>query len=191
MEGRFARQVSFICVAGLLLLPACTQSPPPTPPSSTSPTTTPTATTSPTPGGAPSTTTATATATDEQLAIKAVERFYDELNKAVVSLSTKEFRTTYKPGCEPCDQAANKIDSTAAAGRRFEGGRVSVGAIKVVDRATTIQMFTLEARVSSVPMTVRDSAGHIVESDQGATADKFIRVFKFRERWIISGLGDL
>lgn len=140
--GRFARRISLFSVAGMLLLPACTQSPPATPRSSTSPATGPIALPTQAPGGAPTTTT---TATDEQLAIKAIERFYDELNKAVVSLSTKEFRTTYKPGCEPCDQAANKIDSTAAAGRRFEGGRVTVGGIKVVDSATTIQMFMLEA----------------------------------------------
>ncbi len=189
MEVRFARQVSFICVAGLLLLPACTQSPPPTPPSSTSPTTTPTATTSPTPGGAPSTT--TTAATDEQLAIKAVERFYDELNKGMIALSSKNFRTTYKPGCEACDQAANKIDSTGAAGRRFEGGHFAVTGIRVTGRPTNTRLLKLEGTVTSAPISVRDSSGRVVESDPGDSGPKFFILFQSENGWQISGMGDV
>jgi hypothetical protein len=187
MVGRFARRASLLPVAGLLVFPACTQNP--APPSSTSPVTAPIATTSQVPGDGATTT--HTPATDEQLAIKAVERFYDEFNKAVVSLSTKEFRTTYKPGCEICDQAASKVDSTAAAGLRFEGGRISVGDIRVVSRAPSIQMYTLQARVFSTPVAVKDSTGRTVESDQGASATKFFRVFKADRGWIVSGLGDL
>ena len=108
-----------------------------------------------------------------------------------MSLSTKEFRTTYKAGCEICEQAANKVDSTAAAGRRFEGGRISVTDIVVVGQATSNQMYTLNARVSSTPVAVKDATGRTVESDQGASAMKFFRVFKTDRGWIISGLGDL
>jgi hypothetical protein len=189
MEVRFARQVSFVCVAVAgLLLPACTQSPPPAPPSSTSPTPIPIATTSPTSAGAPSTT--TTAATDEQLAIKAVERYYEELNKAVVSLSTKEFRTTYKPGCEPCDQTANKIDSIALAGRRLEGGKIAVSGIHLDGRPNNPRVLTLEGIVKSEPIAVRDSSGKIVESDNGTAGPKFFIAFNSGAGWIISGLGD-
>ena len=82
MSDRFAQRVWLFFVSAVLVLPACEPSSPPASPSSALPATAPIATSSPTPGGEATTT--STLSTDEQVAIKAVERFYEALNKAMV-----------------------------------------------------------------------------------------------------------
>lgn len=87
--------VLMVCLAGLLV--GCDRTPEPTPPTvstvATSSTASPTGTTTaPTTAPAPS----TSSLTDDEQAIQAVQRYYAEFNKAMRTLSTQEFRKTYK-----------------------------------------------------------------------------------------------
>lgn len=189
MRGRIPHQMPFLslaaaCCAALLILAGCTQPPPLTP--TTAPSTSPSRTSS----SATSTTASPSTNSEDQLAIQGVERFYQELNKALTTLSTKDFRSTFKPGCEACDFAANKIDSAAAAGRKFVGGRVSVTELRVVSRSTNARVLSLQGVVTSEPIAVRDARGQVVESDPGDSGPKFFVVFKAESGWLISGVGN-
>lgn len=188
MNGRFARRVSLFSVAGLLLLPACTQNSPLAPPSSTFPAAAPIATTSKAPGGG-ATATPTA-ATDEQLAIKAVERFYDEFNKAIQTRSTTTFRLTYRSVCDICEAAADKIDAAANAGRYFGGGHFSVDSLRVVARPTNTRLLTIEGLVTNQATIVRDASGRVVDQDQGASGAKQFIVFRADTGWMINGVSN-
>ena len=189
MSDRFAQRVWLFFVSAVLVLPACEPSSPPASPSSALPATAPSATSSPTPGGEATTT--STLSTDEQVAIKAVERFYEALNKAMVSQSTKEFRTIYMPGCEACEQAASKIDATARAGRHIEGGQFAVTGVRVTGHPTNTRLLKLEGTVTSTPISILDSSGRVIEGDPGDSGPKFFILFRSENGWQMSGMGDI
>lgn len=178
--------VLMVCLAGLLV--GCDRTPEPTPPTvstvATSSTASPTGTTTaPTTAPAPS----TSSLTDDEQAIQAVQRYYAEFNKAMRTLSTQEFRKTYKEGCAACDRISAEIEATARAGQRIEGGAFSLAGLSVIGRPPNPRIRIVGGTLSVEPLLVRDRAGRIVTTEPAGSESKTFQVFHSDTGWVVSG----
>lgn len=64
--------------------------------------------------------------TDDEQAIQAVSRFYEELNRSLRTLATGNLRAVFRPGCLACQAGADKIDQTARASGIIVGGNYTI-----------------------------------------------------------------
>ena len=126
---------------------------------------------------------------DDQRAIEAVERFYNALNQSLRSLSTKDLRAAFRPGCLACEAGADKIDQSALAGRHITGGNYQIRNLIVLRRPENTRLLILRGELTGDLLQIKDSAGRVIETESPISSlPKTIEVFRSDGGWIVSGV---
>jgi len=167
----------YALVAGLLMVPACSDDP-------EKPGTLPTRSQSPTP-----TSTSASPDTPEEQIEATMQDYFASFNRAFETGDVSELRDFSTNGC-PCRDSADRIARTVDSGGRFEGAEYRVKTIRVHDVEGNTGLAEVVAVVP--PYKVFDGSGKVTEdSDGGELHTDYSLVKQSSGDWIIGNTLDL
>ena len=129
----------------------------------------------------------TSAMTDEEAAIAAARNYYEEFNRALVTLDTHEFRAVVQPGCLVCEEDASKIESLRASGRKIVGGHTSLANPQIESRTSPSEVVVV-ANLGVAAMQVLDASGKIVASSTAKDVQMRLWLRKEGARWLVQAV---
>lgn len=121
-------------------------------------------------------------ATDDELAMGALQRYYQELSRALQTRQTVDLRAAFTRACSVCLQDADTIDAARLAGRTFEGPGFSVADLRVTSRPEPTRIL-VRGTVSLPPLVTRDASGQVIKTSSGSSGVKDASVVRTADGW--------
>lgn len=129
--------------------------------------------------------------TQDAAGAEAFVRYYiDLINRTSDVMDAQPIRDLSDPACEDCDRIATNADEASAAGRKYEGGEITVR--EVGEPLLRNDNAELAIRIDQAKFTVLDASGEPTSGGSEAFSDVLGGVTltwdKTRQTWVMTGM---
>ena len=129
----------------------------------------------------------TSAMTDEEAAIAAAKNYYEEFNRALVTLDSTVLRALSAEDCRVCDEDREKMAGYKASGRKMVGGQASFTDVSVETRSSPSDLI-VKGRLEVQPLSVVDATGKTVDSYPRATFVQRLWMIRKGDAWRVQAV---